>query len=274
VEEKRGDSLVNERHLLRVNLGCGTRYHPDWANFDLTPAGPGVRQANFIQGIPLPDGAASCVYHSHILEHLPLELGKAFLTECLRVLAPGGNLRVVVPDLEQSARDYLEVLAARRAGKEMRVEHNWMMVELFDQMVRTRSGGKWLDQIAGDAGNNPFVVDRLGAYGKRLIQQHRANVTRPSFKRRAWNFARSFLPGRTGEVLDEVRFRHAGELHLWMYDELFLQDVLQDVGFTDVRRMTADRSGIEDFAASGLDVEADGTPWKGVSLYMEARRPA
>jgi hypothetical protein len=233
-----------------------------------------VRQANFIHGVPLPEGAAGCVYHSHILEHLQPELGKKFLRECFRVLAPGGIVRVVVPDLEQSARDYLEVLAARRAGGEMRSEHRWMLLELFDQMVRTRSGGEWLGALAGEGGSNPFVVERLGAYGQRLIGQQRGGPARASLKRRVWNFARSLLPGRTGDVLDEVRFRHAGELHLWMYDELFLADVLKEVGFTEVRRMTAQTSGIENFAAYGLDVEPDGTPWKGVSLYMEARRPA
>jgi predicted SAM-dependent methyltransferase len=265
---------VNDGQLLRVNLGCGTRYHADWVNYDLTPTGAGVRRANFIEGVPLSDGAASCVYHSHILEHLPPALGRRFLGECFRVLAPGGILRVVVPDLEQSARDYLETLAARRAGRDMRVEHRWMLVELFDQMVRTRSGGEWLAELAGEAGSNPFVIDRLGAYGKRLIGQQRGGPVRASWKRRAWNFARSLLPGRTGEVLDEVRFRHAGELHLWMYDEVFLADVLREVGFGEVRRMTAHTSGIENFASYGLDVEPDGTPWKGVSLYMEARRPS
>ncbi len=264
---------MSDAQLLRVNLGCGTRYHPDWANYDLTPAGPGVRQANFIGGIPLPGGAASCVYHSHVLEHLPLDLGKRFLAECLRVLAPGGILRVV-PDLEQSARDYLDVLAARRQGRSSPADHYWMLLELFDQMVRTRSGGQWVDALAAKAGNDDFIAPRLGAYGMQLMDDVRkAQPARRSLKHRVWKRALSILPGGLSTTLDQVRYRRSGEIHLWMYDDLFLQDVLKEVGFADPKRMTAHTSDIPDFATYALDVEAGGTPWKGVSLYMEARRP-
>ena len=48
---------------------------------------------------PWPDASARCVYSSHTLEHLDREQGRAFLAECARVLAPGGVLRIVVPDL-------------------------------------------------------------------------------------------------------------------------------------------------------------------------------
>jgi predicted SAM-dependent methyltransferase len=265
---------MSDGQLLRVNLGCGTRYHADWRNYDLTPSGPGVHPANFIAGIPLPDGAASCVYHSHVLEHLPLELGQRFLAECLRVLTPGGILRVVVPDLEQSARDYLAVLAARREGRGSPADHRWMLLELFDQMVRTKPGGEWSEALAARLGNDSFVRPRLGAYGGRLMDEMRGPQPRRSRKHRAWKRALSMLPRRIGTTLDQVRYRHSGEIHLWMYDEVFLGDVLTEVGFVEPRRMTAQTSAIDDFAKFGLDVEPDGTPWKGVSLYMEARRPA
>ena len=98
----------------RVNLGCGTRLHPEWLNYDLNPIAPGVIKANFITGIPLRDASAQCVYHSHVLEHLPREVARTFLLECKRILAPGGILRIVVPDLEQIAKDYIRVLDAPR----------------------------------------------------------------------------------------------------------------------------------------------------------------
>jgi 2-hydroxychromene-2-carboxylate isomerase len=40
------------------------------------------------------------VYHSHVLEHLPKDAAPRFVGECYRVLAEGGILRVVVPDLD------------------------------------------------------------------------------------------------------------------------------------------------------------------------------
>jgi predicted SAM-dependent methyltransferase len=267
---------VNGTGRAMVNLGCGGRYHPDWVNFDLTPIGPAVRPANFIEGIPLADGGASCVYHSHVLEHLPLDVARRFLRECRRVLAPGGVIRVVVPDLEQTARDYLAVLDARRAGRGRAADHRWMLIEMFDQMVRTRPGGEFAAMLAEDAGNDDFVLPRVGAFGGQLAASARNSAAGDggagSLRGRVFRGLTGLLPGRLGQTLREVRYRRAGEIHLWMYDELFLKDVLEEAGFTDVRRESPTTSSIPDFGRYGLDVEPDGKPWKGVSLYVEARR--
>lgn len=263
---------MSDGRMHKVNLGCGTRFHPDWMNFDLNPISPQVRPANFISGIPLADQSAQCVYHSHVLEHLPPEIGKRFLAECRRVLAVGGILRVVVPDLEQSARDYIQVLDARRAGKGSEADHRWMLVELLDQMVRTKPGGEWTTFLAARAGNDQFITPRLGAFGQNLMDAVRKPQPPLSFKQRTWRRMLSMLPRRWGAALEQVRYRQAGEIHLWMYDELSLKDTLAELGFGDVQRMTAHTSGIEGFASFGLDAEPSGTPWKGVSLYMEARR--
>ena len=95
-----------------------------------------------------------------------------------------------------------------------------------------------------------------------------------SLKSRLFRRLTGMMPGRLGETLREVRYRRAGEIHLWMYDEVSLKETLEGTGFTDVRRETPTTSSIPDFARYGLDVGPDGTPWKGVSLYMEARRGA
>jgi hypothetical protein len=47
------------------------------------------------------------VYASHVLEHLSLEDLRTALANTLRILAPGGFFRLVVPDLEHLAREYL-----------------------------------------------------------------------------------------------------------------------------------------------------------------------
>jgi predicted SAM-dependent methyltransferase len=57
--------------------------------------------------LPFPDGSASAVYASHLLEHLYPEQGRQLIGEALRVLASGGILRIVVPDLGSIIREYL-----------------------------------------------------------------------------------------------------------------------------------------------------------------------
>ena len=147
-----------------VNLGSSARVAPGWNNVDsswllrlarrphlarvahavgivspyryekLTRLNRDVVCWNLRRGIPFPDASVDVVYHSHVLEHLDREDAPGFLRECRRVLKPGGFLRVVVPDLEQLARRYVEV-ARRLPDGATPDEHAAAVDELFDQMV-------------------------------------------------------------------------------------------------------------------------------------------
>jgi predicted SAM-dependent methyltransferase len=57
--------------------------------------------------LPFPDGSVAAVYASHVLEHLYREEGQRLVKESYRVLAQGGILRVVVPDLEAIIQEYM-----------------------------------------------------------------------------------------------------------------------------------------------------------------------
>ncbi len=56
------------------------------------------------KGIPFPNESISKIYSSHFLEHLSFKEGQRFLDECMRVLLPGGNFSICVPN----ARLYIE----------------------------------------------------------------------------------------------------------------------------------------------------------------------
>jgi predicted SAM-dependent methyltransferase len=73
-------------------------------NIDVHPAPLAM---NVLWGLPFMPGSARCVFVSHMLEHLfyPAEV-KPFLAELRRVLAPGGTVRIVVPDIEQCIAAY------------------------------------------------------------------------------------------------------------------------------------------------------------------------
>ncbi|MGH6918073.1 MAG: class I SAM-dependent methyltransferase [Geminicoccaceae bacterium] len=58
-------------------------------------------------GLPFAAGAARYVYTSHCLEHLYLGDMLRTLREIHRVLADGGLVRIVVPDIEIYARAYV-----------------------------------------------------------------------------------------------------------------------------------------------------------------------
>lgn len=84
---------------LKLHLGCGAHALPGWVNLDVHPA---PLCWNVQWGLPFADGAATHVFVSHLFEHLffPHD-AMAFLNELKRVLAPGGRVRLVVPDVRQ-----------------------------------------------------------------------------------------------------------------------------------------------------------------------------
>jgi len=57
--------------------------------------------------LPFPDGTAALVYSSHMIEHLTRDEAALFLREAMRVLRPGGWVRLAAPDLGKLARDYV-----------------------------------------------------------------------------------------------------------------------------------------------------------------------
>lgn len=92
---------------LKLHLGCGAQRLAGWVNVDAFPGGDLVLDLR--QKLPFASGSAKYIFHEHFLEHLDYYLEvPQFLAECYRVLAPGGVMRVVVPDAERFARAYQE----------------------------------------------------------------------------------------------------------------------------------------------------------------------
>lgn len=69
-----------------------------------------TRYGDIVKGLPIPDRSADGIYASHVLEHLSLDEFWIALRNTFRLLKPGGIFRLVVPDLESRARQYLAKL--------------------------------------------------------------------------------------------------------------------------------------------------------------------
>jgi len=89
---------------LKLQIGCGRGLLDGWINIDVSPA---PLSLNALWGLPFPDGSVSRVFVSHLLEHLhyPHDV-RFFLGELRRVVARGGVIRIVVPDIEQCIAAY------------------------------------------------------------------------------------------------------------------------------------------------------------------------
>lgn len=92
--------------IRRLNWGCGPITAFGWVNSDREPL-PGVDVVGDIrQGLPLPSNWFDYVVSIHALPELPYEDQDQALRELLRVLKPGGVLRLGLPDMERALRAY------------------------------------------------------------------------------------------------------------------------------------------------------------------------
>jgi predicted SAM-dependent methyltransferase len=147
---------IPSNQAIKVNLGCGLSVVPGWINIDgsinaLIAPHPfwvlaiiyrfsGARQYNSLDdycrilrnhyfvyhnlkyGIPIENSQVDFIYSSHFLEHLDRLSGQRLLEECLRVLKPGGVIRISVPDLACAWELY-------QRGEKARMLHDYFFVE-------------------------------------------------------------------------------------------------------------------------------------------------
>lgn len=267
--------------MLRLNLGCGDRFHPDWINIDFVSRHKGVQEHNLLLGIPFPDNHFDVVYHSHVLEHFPKASGVLFISECNRVLKPGGVIRVVVPDLEQIALQYMRQLFEVRTNcSDLNMaNYDWAIIELLDQLVREKSGGEMAEYWSQPSIINENIVrERVGFEFDRFrsnyletvksVVAEKKEALHKKFKRiikaRLWKFL-----GVDQSSLSLGSFRSQGECHKWMYDDYSLMTLLKQNGFKNIKRTTAVESRIQEWKRyMSLDVEGDRIR-KPDSLFVE-----
>ena len=90
-----------------VNVACGPQVLPGYLNLDLRSTDPEVITCDTRRVLPIGDAASRGIRAEQFIEHLePREELPAFLATCLRKLAPGGILRVIVPDAERYLHAY------------------------------------------------------------------------------------------------------------------------------------------------------------------------
>lgn len=263
-----------------LNIGCGNRYHPQWTNIDHIAPSTDIIAHDIISGLPFADNTFDAVYHSHVLEHLPPEAAKSLLRECHRVLKPNGILRVLVPDLEFSARLYLQTLTeASENPSAMNHEHyEWGLLNLIDQLARTQSGGKMAKFIASDTLQDiDFIVENGGGNTIRQIRHSQPisskKLTLPFHKKLiAWIQYRLLGRSNLSPAERYLQFRQTGEVHQWMYDRYSLRIILADCGFSNLQHLTVEKSQMTGWTDFHLDIDPDGHIHKPHSLVYEGRK--
>jgi predicted SAM-dependent methyltransferase len=145
------DRYLAEHDVRKLQLGAAEHALPGWLNTDLHGYGRSdIAYLDVRKRFPLPDASFDVVYSEHMLEHLTYADGQHCLRECLRVLRPGGTVRVATPSLERLAALYDGGDAAERYVR-------WA-VETLEPEVRERLPGVVINNFFHSWGHR-FVYD-------------------------------------------------------------------------------------------------------------------
>jgi predicted SAM-dependent methyltransferase len=147
---------------IRLNLGSGPVKIPGWISIDGIGMGADLAW-DLRRGVPFPENSVRAVFLEHVLEHFSLVDGIALLTECRRVLVPGGIIRVGVPDFGR----YLESYAGdRRFVEDLRPHRPTALLAVAEVALHHGHRSVWdaetLERVLTDAG---FIEARRRPYG-------------------------------------------------------------------------------------------------------------
>jgi len=101
---------ILEFKMKKLVLGCGREPKKGWINSDHTKKqktldwfeemraeGYEIIELNVTETFPFEDNSIDYIFSEHMIEHVYEKQGIHCLTECLRVLKPGGIIRTVAP---------------------------------------------------------------------------------------------------------------------------------------------------------------------------------
>lgn len=262
-----------------LNLACGDIFVTSelWDNCDFAPKSKDVKRVNLLNGLPYGDNTFDIVYSSHYIEHIPKSELSNFLQECNRVLKPNGLIRLVLPNFENIAREYVKNIDQ---GNSLYSEFN--IVEMVDQCTRSVSGGeliKWYKKTANDIDLQSYIKSRTG-YSINLNRSTQEsfwtrfknlNMAKINFKiqLKFSMFVISILP--KWFQLNHVSTTATGEKHLWVYDFHSIAVILKQSGFSSITEKDSHTSSNSFFPVYPLDIDSNNDSRKGAeSMYIEA----
>ncbi len=159
-------SLVQSGDPIHLDIGAGDVPRPQWVTLDITNSCD--LYWDLRRGIPFPSNSVRTVYSSHLLEHMDYRSGQALLSEVFRVLEPGGQVSVCVPN----ARLYIDAYLGTR---DLDPNHDF-----WEPALHERTGISLVNYVAYMGGEHHCLFDSESLL-KRLTDVGFTDVTSRSF---------------------------------------------------------------------------------------------
>ena len=266
----------------------------EWTNVRFTllpgPEGGKVNYHDLRRPLEFAGNTFDAANINHVFEHLTTELGKRFAGDLYRVLKPGGVCRVSVPDLERICKDYLRWLerSLKVPSAKNLYKYQWSVWEIFDQIVREKSGGKMGEALRREDLDFEFIQERYGD----VFRQFYGKAT-PEYQCEAEpvpqrNLIRRLLAKPPAEIPVAIYLKakrclrknkdtygphKTGESVKWMYDRVSLRLLLEGCGFEDFSVKSHAESDIVGWERYDLDRSNYGDYGIDPSVYVEVKKP-
>ena len=94
---------------IKLHIGCETVYMDGWINIDNNSDNNIEKldmNVDLRNRLPFEDDSVDFIFNEHFLEHLTWDEGLQAIKEFMRVLKPGGVLRIAMLDLARSVQIY------------------------------------------------------------------------------------------------------------------------------------------------------------------------
>ena len=194
--------------MIRVNVGCGRTPVKGWKNLDNSysirlsriPLLPEfllktglILQAQFdfiqfvrmhdieygdiLKGLAIEESSAEVLYSSHVLEHLDQTEVEIYLKEALRILCPGGILRLAVHDLEFIINKYNRINDADAFVDDIYLSQP--RPRTFSQRLRATVVGARNHQWAYDGASLSKLLLKNGFVEPRVLQAGETTIPDP-----------------------------------------------------------------------------------------------
>lgn len=97
------------QQMRKLEIGSGTRPTPGYEHCDINEALPELDFVCSMENIPVEDNTYDEVRTVHVIEHVPIGVGRNALREWYRIVKPGGLVHIDTPNFLLNAVRYVDV---------------------------------------------------------------------------------------------------------------------------------------------------------------------
>ena len=159
--------------MKKIQFCCGENKIEGWDNFD--------KEVDISKPLSFPSFYADRIFIEHGLEHVPQGKAYTFLMECIRILVPGGKIRIVIPDMERvlsiNDRDFCKFITGMQGRESDSVKDalNIMFFSFGHKAAWTRGLLKCFLVAAGFTGIEEWDIGESNDNDFQGIEGHNKN---------------------------------------------------------------------------------------------------